>query len=190
MIDFAVAASCLKHTIPGDYNRVSLREVEALLGGDGSGRVQRLRPVPANLGCRTDQEDGIVRTALTDRVRTGPGCGSPSGVSRARNRVLLPHSALRSYLRRDPAVRFVEVPALYRAQDLREIRRLAQSRPTFLLVNGTYVDMPGTANDAPTFTRRIEERLERDVPAAREVLRISRPAAPNWLSLYRLDGGD
>jgi 2-dehydro-3-deoxygluconokinase len=41
VIDFAVAASCLKHTIPGDYNRVSLREVEALLGGDGSGRVQR-----------------------------------------------------------------------------------------------------------------------------------------------------
>jgi 2-dehydro-3-deoxygluconokinase len=41
VVDFAVAASCLKHTIPGDYNRVSLREVEALLGGDGSGRVQR-----------------------------------------------------------------------------------------------------------------------------------------------------
>jgi 2-dehydro-3-deoxygluconokinase len=41
VIDFAVAVSCLKHTIPGDYNRVSLREVEALLGGDGSGRVQR-----------------------------------------------------------------------------------------------------------------------------------------------------
>jgi 2-dehydro-3-deoxygluconokinase len=41
VIDFAVAASCLKHSIPGDYNRVSLREVEALLGGDGSGRVQR-----------------------------------------------------------------------------------------------------------------------------------------------------
>ena len=41
VIDFAVAASCLKHTISGDYNRVSLREVEGLLGGDGSGRVQR-----------------------------------------------------------------------------------------------------------------------------------------------------
>jgi 2-dehydro-3-deoxygluconokinase len=41
VVDFAVAASCLKHTIRGDYNRVSLREVEALLGGDGSGRVQR-----------------------------------------------------------------------------------------------------------------------------------------------------
>jgi 2-dehydro-3-deoxygluconokinase len=41
VIDFAVAASCLKHTVPGDYNRVSLREVEALLAGDGSGRVQR-----------------------------------------------------------------------------------------------------------------------------------------------------
>ena len=40
-IEFAMAASCLKHTIPGDYNRVTLQEVEALLGGDGSGRVQR-----------------------------------------------------------------------------------------------------------------------------------------------------
>ena len=40
-INFAVAASCLKHTIPGDYNRATLEEVESLLGGDGSGRVQR-----------------------------------------------------------------------------------------------------------------------------------------------------
>jgi len=40
-VDFAVAASCLKHTISGDYNRVSLAEVETLAGGDGSGRVQR-----------------------------------------------------------------------------------------------------------------------------------------------------
>lgn len=40
-LEFAVAASCLKHTIIGDYNRVSVKEVEALMGGDGSGRVQR-----------------------------------------------------------------------------------------------------------------------------------------------------
>lgn len=40
-IDFAVAASCLKHSIEGDYNLVSLAEVNALIGGDGSGRVQR-----------------------------------------------------------------------------------------------------------------------------------------------------
>ena len=40
-IEFAVAASCLKHTIEGDYNRVSVAEVQALAGGDGSGRVQR-----------------------------------------------------------------------------------------------------------------------------------------------------
>ena len=40
-IEFAVAASCLKHSIEGDYNMVSLAEVEALAGGDGSGRVQR-----------------------------------------------------------------------------------------------------------------------------------------------------
>ncbi len=40
-LEFAVAASCLKHSIPGDFNLVSLAEVEQLLGGDGSGRVQR-----------------------------------------------------------------------------------------------------------------------------------------------------
>ena len=40
-INFAVAASALKHTVPGDYNRVSLAEVETLAGGDASGRVQR-----------------------------------------------------------------------------------------------------------------------------------------------------
>lgn len=39
-VDFA-AASCLKHTIPGDFNLVTLEEVENLLSGDGSGRVQR-----------------------------------------------------------------------------------------------------------------------------------------------------
>ena len=40
-LEFAVAASCLKHSISGDWNRVGVAEVEALLGGDGSGRVQR-----------------------------------------------------------------------------------------------------------------------------------------------------
>ena len=40
-IEFAVAASCLKHTVQGDYNRVSVDEVLTLAGGDGSGRVQR-----------------------------------------------------------------------------------------------------------------------------------------------------
>lgn len=40
-LEFAVAASALKHTIPGDFNLVSRSEVEALAGGDGSGRVQR-----------------------------------------------------------------------------------------------------------------------------------------------------
>lgn len=40
-LDFAVAASALKHSISGDFNRVSLGEVEKLMGGDGSGRVQR-----------------------------------------------------------------------------------------------------------------------------------------------------
>lgn len=40
-IEFAAAASCLKHSIEGDYNRVSVEEVEQLAAGDGSGRVQR-----------------------------------------------------------------------------------------------------------------------------------------------------
>lgn len=41
MIDFAVAASCLKHSIEGDFNLVSVEEAAMLAGGDGSGRVQR-----------------------------------------------------------------------------------------------------------------------------------------------------
>ena len=40
-LEFAVAASCLKHSIGGDFNRVSVSEVEKLMGGDGTGRVQR-----------------------------------------------------------------------------------------------------------------------------------------------------
>ena len=40
-LDFAVAASCLKHTIYGDFNQVTVDEVEKLMGGDASGRVAR-----------------------------------------------------------------------------------------------------------------------------------------------------
>ena len=40
-LDFAVAASCLKHTIYGDFNQVTVDEVEKLMGGDVSGRVSR-----------------------------------------------------------------------------------------------------------------------------------------------------
>ena len=40
-VEFAVAASALKHAVEGDYNMVSVAEVEKLAGGDGSGRVQR-----------------------------------------------------------------------------------------------------------------------------------------------------
>jgi 2-dehydro-3-deoxygluconokinase len=40
-IEFAVAASCLKHSIEGDYNMVTVDEVKKLAGGDASGRVQR-----------------------------------------------------------------------------------------------------------------------------------------------------
>ena len=40
-VEFAVAASALKHSIGGDYNMVTVAEVEKLAGGDGSGRIQR-----------------------------------------------------------------------------------------------------------------------------------------------------
>jgi 2-dehydro-3-deoxygluconokinase len=41
VIEFAVAASCLKHSVTGDFNQVTVSEVKALMSGDGSGRVQR-----------------------------------------------------------------------------------------------------------------------------------------------------
>ena len=40
-VEFAVAASALKHSIEGDFNMVTLAEVQKLAGGDGSGRIQR-----------------------------------------------------------------------------------------------------------------------------------------------------
>ena len=41
VLEFAVAASCLKHSIPGDLPLISLKEVESLARGAGSGKVQR-----------------------------------------------------------------------------------------------------------------------------------------------------
>jgi 4-amino-4-deoxy-L-arabinose transferase-like glycosyltransferase len=102
-------------------------------------------------------------------------------------RVMIPYGALRMYLRRSPNIRVVEVPALWRAQDLRDVRRAARDGPTYLVVNGTHTDGSGMPNEVPAFTRQLERRLAQDVPEAREVLRIPRPTAPNWLSLYRLD---
>jgi 2-dehydro-3-deoxygluconokinase len=40
-LNFAVAASCLKHSIPGDFNLVSKNEVEALMSTSETGRVER-----------------------------------------------------------------------------------------------------------------------------------------------------
>lgn len=40
-VDFAVAASCLKHTIEGDFNRFTIDDVKALVNGDSSGRIKR-----------------------------------------------------------------------------------------------------------------------------------------------------
>jgi len=39
--EFGAAASCLKQTIPGDFNHVSVKEVESIVGGNASGRVKR-----------------------------------------------------------------------------------------------------------------------------------------------------
>lgn len=102
-------------------------------------------------------------------------------------RVLLPHLALRIYLRRDPSIRFVEASALWRAQDLRELRQFTRDGPTYLVVNGSHTDGPGMPNDVPQYTRQLEQRLAQDFPGTREILRIPRPTAPNWLSLYQLD---
>ena len=41
IIEFATAASCLKHSIEGDYNRVTVQEVKELVNGSGNGRVKR-----------------------------------------------------------------------------------------------------------------------------------------------------
>ncbi len=41
IIEFAVAASCLKHTIPGDFNLVSIDEVRHVMEGKEAGRIQR-----------------------------------------------------------------------------------------------------------------------------------------------------
>ena len=40
-VDFAAAAGCLKHSIYGDFNLISFDEINALVGGGGSGRIQR-----------------------------------------------------------------------------------------------------------------------------------------------------
>ena len=40
-LDYAAAAACLKHSIPGDFDAINVAEVETLMGGDASGRVSR-----------------------------------------------------------------------------------------------------------------------------------------------------
>jgi hypothetical protein len=132
---------------------------------------------------------GQVMDELRARAGTGPITVLVPPASRE-SRVLVPYAALRFYARRDPNIRIVEAPSLWRAQELREVRQLARNGPTYLVVNGSYTDAPGMPDDIPSYTRRLERRLAKDVPAAREVLRIPRPTAPNWLALYRLDSGD
>ena len=40
-LDFATAASCLKHSVPGDFNLVRKEEVDSLMSGNAAGRIQR-----------------------------------------------------------------------------------------------------------------------------------------------------
>jgi hypothetical protein len=131
---------------------------------------------------------GEVVDELRARSREGPLTVLVPPASRE-SRVLLPYGALRMYLRREPAIRVVEAPPLFRAQDLRELRRWTREGPAYLVVNGTYTPGSGMPNDVPAYTRQLERRLAQDLPEAQEVLRIPRPLAPNWLSLYRLDDG-
>lgn len=132
---------------------------------------------------------GQIVGELRSRAATGPITLVVAPASRE-NRVMLPHNALQFYLRRDPSIRIVQAPALFRAQDLRDLRRLTRDGPTYLVVNGSYTDAAGMPNEIPDYTRQLERRLQQDLPDAREVLRVPRPNAPNWLSLYRLDSGE
>ena len=132
---------------------------------------------------------GQIVDELRARSAAGPITLVVAPASRE-NRVMLPHNALQFYLRGDSNIRIVQAPALFRAQDLRDLRRQTREGPTYLVINGSHTDAPGMPNEIPDYTRQLERRLRQDVPDSREVLRIPRPEAPNWLSLYRLDAGD
>ena len=132
---------------------------------------------------------GQIVDELRARGASGPVTLVVAPASRE-NRVMLPHNALQFYLRGDSNIRIVQVPALFRAQDLRDLRRQTREGPTYLVVNGSHTDAAGMPNEIPDYTRQLERRLRQDLPDAHEVLRIPRPNAPNWLSLYRLDAGD
>lgn len=132
---------------------------------------------------------GQIAGELRARAANGPVTLLAPPASRE-NRVLLPHNALRFYLRRDPSIRIEDAPPLFRAQDLRELRRQVREGPTYLVVNGSHTPASGMPDEIPVYTRQLERRLQQDLPDAREVLRVPRPSAPNWLSLYRLDPGD
>jgi hypothetical protein len=107
-------------------------------------------------------------------------------------RSLLPHEALRMYLRGESSVRFVEDSALSDPRSFCQLRRWERSRsPVFLLVNGTRESGPAELRgEAALATKRTEVALARDLPGARLDLRIPRPTAPHWLSLYRIDRAD
>jgi hypothetical protein len=107
------------------------------------------------------------------------------------HRLLIPYQSLRHYFRGDEAVRFREVRELADGRSLRVLRlSLCSDEPRFLFLNGTHLDAPATPRGVPNYTRRLEASLLRDVPEAREVLRIPRADGRNWLSLYRFDRPD
>jgi hypothetical protein len=102
--------------------------------------------------------------------------------------VLMPHEALRMYLRGDESIRFVETGTLSDPENFCELRRwLRGDTPTFLVTNETHVALGGIPFDTPEYTRRIEVAFARDLPEARLVLHIPRPSGANWLNVYRVD---
>ena len=128
---------------------------------------------------------------VADFLRREAGTGSVTVLVPRRSsemRVLLPHQALRLYLRRDPAVRFVEEPTLWRAESLRELRPWVRvETPTFLVTNGTHAPDAGSTPDIPGYTRRLEASIARDLPRTKVVLHIPRPTGRSWLTVYRID---
>ena len=104
-------------------------------------------------------------------------------------RDLLPHQALRLYLRGERSVRFVEERALSSGRNLTPLRRWLENRaPTFLVLNGTYEAFGATPADRAEYTRSLEAALARNLPEAHQVLYIARADGLSWLSVYRVNG--
>ena len=79
-LDFAVAASCLKHTIYGDFNQVTVEEVEKLMSGDASGTASLYLQLGANFVVGPLFNPEIAKVCNRRLVPYTPGCGSVSEI--------------------------------------------------------------------------------------------------------------